>query len=321
MLTFLRTTYLLLSCCFLSVHAQADVQVQTKETVITLDTGSGVLEGSLLEPQNSNSNAVALIIAGSGPTDRNGNNPQMVNNSLKMLAHQLSNIGVASVRYDKRGVGKSKSAGLEESQLRFEHYINDAKSWVNHLAKLEKFKSIIVVGHSEGSLIGMVTAQQNNVDLFISLAGAGQPIDQVIRHQLKAQPAFILEQSTPILDKLLTGETVENVPTYLHSLFRPSVQNYMISWFKYNPQSQIALVKKPVLIVNGTTDLQVSIEDAHLLKQANKSATKVLIEGMNHIFKTASNDRQSNFATYSNPDLPLAPKLTSAINTFIKNNM
>ncbi|MGB0938496.1 MAG: alpha/beta hydrolase [Colwellia sp.] len=292
---------------------------QSIEKVVSIDTGTGKLEGSLLTSDVKGSNTVALIIAGSGPTDRNGNNPSMTNNSLKMLAEELALEGISSLRYDKRGIGQSKSAGLKEVDLRFDHYVNDARHWIDYLATLNNFSEIIVIGHSEGSLIGIIASQQTNVDKFISLAGAGQPIDLTIRAQLKAQPAIVLEQSTPILDKLLKGETVDNVPAFLNTLFRPSVQPYMISWFKYDPRKEIAKLNKPILIIQGNTDIQVSLTDANNLALANTKAKKVVIENMNHIFKEAPLDRQANLLTYSQPDLPIKAELIKAISEFSRN--
>ena len=294
-------------------------QVNSTEEIVYLQTKSGVLEGSLLFSEEGDVTPVALILSGSGPTDRDGNNQTMINNSLKMLANELSKAGVSSLRYDKRGIGKSKTSGLKEVDLRFENYINDASSWVEYLNNLSRFNKIVVIGHSEGSLIGMVVSQQKNVDKFISIAGAGQPIDQIIREQLKAQPPIVIEQSTPILDKLLQGETVENVPTFLNSLFRPSVQPYMISWFKYDPQKEISKLNKPVLIVQGATDIQVSLMDAEKLAAANKNADKVVIQKMNHIFKEATLDRLSNFQTYNQPELPIKPELAKVISEFVLN--
>jgi len=289
------------------------------EKIVNIETGTGKLEGTLLTDDSKVSKTVALIIAGSGPTNRDGNNPTMTNNSLKMLADKLSKLGISSLRYDKRGIGKSKSSELKESELRFENYINDAISWIEYLNNLSNFNKIVVIGHSEGSLIGMVASQQKNVDKFISIAGAGQPIDQTIREQLKSQPPIVIEQSTLILDKLLQGETVQNIPEFLNFLFRPSVQPYMISWFKYNPQKEISKLNKPVLIVQGSTDIQVSLMDADKLEAANIKADKVVIQKMNHIFKEATLDRQSNFQTYNQPELPIKPELVEVIGEFVHN--
>ena len=289
---------------------------QTEET-LTLKTETGEIEGTLTIPEVKMPIPVVLIIAGSGPTDRDGNNPVMKNNSLKMLSAELAKKGIASLRYDKRGIAKSQLAGLKEADLRFENYIQDAVSWVQLLKKNTNFSTITVIGHSEGSLIGMVASQNELVAKFVSVAGAGQAADQIIREQLIAQPAFVLEQSTPILDELVKGNTVENVPQMLFSLFRPSVQPYMISWFKYDPQIEIAKLKKPILIVQGTTDIQVSVEDAKRLQTAKADAKLVVIEGMNHILKNAEADRMKNFQTYNQPDLPINLELVEAISSFI----
>jgi alpha/beta superfamily hydrolase len=287
------------------------------EEVIVLKTENGEIEGTLTIPDAKLPVPVALIIAGSGPTDRNGNNPMMTNNSLKMLSAELAKNGIASLRYDKRGIAASQKAGMKEADLRFEMYINDAIDWVQLLKKNEKINQIVVIGHSEGSLIGMVASQNENVGKFVSIAGAGQSAGKIIREQLKAQPLFVLEQSSPILDELEKGNTVENVPQMLFSLFRPSVQPYMISWFKYDPQIEIAKLQKPILIVQGTTDIQVSVEDAKRLQAAKPSSKMIVIEGMNHIFKNADADRMKNFETYTQPELPVNTELIEAISNFI----
>ena len=290
----------------------------SQEEEITLKTKTGDIKGSLLVPSNSEKASVVLIISGSGPTDRNGNNPNMTNNSLMMLANELKKNGIASLRFDKRGIGESTSSGMQESDLRFENYVNDVKGWVDLLKESNKFSKIIVLGHSEGSLIGMIASQKAEVEKFISVAGAGNSAGDIIREQLKAQPAFVLNQSLPIIEKLENGEREENVPQMLYALFRPSVQPYMISWFKYDPQIEIAKLNKPVLIVQGTTDIQVSVLDADKLASANNKAQKQIIEGMNHILKEAEMDRLKNIQTYSMPDLPLKKPLIEIIVKFIE---
>jgi pimeloyl-ACP methyl ester carboxylesterase len=285
-----------------------------------LATNTGDISGILLLPESTAKPPVVLMIAGSGPTDRNGNNPMMTNNSLKMLAEGLVENTIASVRFDKRGVGQSAGAAISESELRFEDYIDDVLAWIDLLVKDSRFGDLIVLGHSEGSLIGMVAAQSKHVDKYISVAGAGIPVGGLLRKQLKNQPPFVLEQSMPIIEKLEQGETVENVPQMLFSLFRPSIQSYMISWMKYDPSAEIAKLKCPSLIIQGSTDIQVDISDAEKLSGSNKKAKKVIIDGMNHIFKPAPSDRLQNAATYNNPDLPLAEGFITKIVNFIKTN-
>ena len=272
-----------------------------------------------MRPSGKSPVSVALIIAGSGPTDRNGNNPMMTNNSLKMLAGELAKKGIASLRYDKRAIGASQKAGVNEADLRFEMYINDAIAWIKLLKNDQSFNRIVVIGHSEGSLIGMIASQDANVDKLVSIAGPGQSADKIIKEQLKSQPPTVLEQATPILDELVKGNTVENVPPMLNSLFRPSVQPYMISWIKHDPGLELGKLKKSCLIVQGTTDIQISVDDAKRLQAAKPDAKMVIIEGMNHVLKSAPADPMKNMLTYGEPDLPLHVDLVPAISTFILN--
>lgn len=285
---------------------------------VTLHTPTGDIQGTLLIPPSKGKIPVALLIAGSGPTNRNGNNPMMKNNALKMLAEALYKNGIASLRYDKRGIGASKQAGLMESKLRFGQYINDAEGWADQLKQNRKFKSIVVIGHSQGSLIGMIVAQNPAVDKFISLEGAGEPINVVLRRQLESQPEQVKNLALPILDSLENGHKVKNVPPMLYTLFRPSIQSYWMSWFSYHPQKEVAKLHKPVLIVQGTTDIQVSQTDAENLKKADPSAKLLIIKGMNHILKNAPANRQENIKTYYEPDLPLNKELVAGVVKFIK---
>lgn len=269
--------------------------------------------GSLMVPNIDDPMPVALIIAGSGPTDRNGNNPMMTNNALKLVAEGLAEQGIASVRYDKRGVAESLYEGLDESTLRFEHYIEDANAWLEHLGEDERFSSRWVIGHSEGSLIGMVAAHQANADGFVSLAGVGEPADLTLKRQLSAQPEPFRGQMMEMIDQLKAGELLGEVDPMFNTLFRPSVQPYLISWFAYDPTEWIAKLDGPVLIVQGTTDLQVTVEDANTLHAAQPDAELVIIEGMNHVLKQAPLERGANLATYNQGDAPLAGGLVEAM--------
>jgi hypothetical protein len=291
------------------------------EAQITLTTPSGEIFGTLTMPKTAGPTAavpVALIIAGSGPTDRDGNNPVMKNNCLKLLAEALAQNGIASVRYDKRGIAASKASAKNEADLRFENYIEDAKAWIQKLRQDKRFSTITVIGHSEGSLIGMVAAK--TADKFVSVAGAGEPADEILKTQLQAKPKAVQDLCFPIIDRLKSGQTVADVDPALYSLFRPSVQPYMISWFKYDPQTEIKKLTIPSLIIQGTGDIQVSVEDGRRLAAANPRAQLVLIEQMNHIFRIVAGDRAANVATYNNPSLPIADKLIKSISDFILKN-
>jgi pimeloyl-ACP methyl ester carboxylesterase len=283
----------------------------------TLQTSTGELSGTLTVPILKGTFPVALIIAGSGPTDRNGNNAQMKNNSLQLLAHELAAQGIASIRYDKRGIGASKGALISEENLRFENYVEDAKAWAAELKADSRFRELIIIGHSEGSLIGMLACEQ--ADLFVSLAGAGRPIDVILKEQLAVQlkgEKKLLRAANDGLSKLKEGKLVEDAPVELFGLFRSSVQPYMISWMKYDPAVEISKLKIPIVIVQGSTDLQVKEEDAVILFKAHPLNSRlIIIENMNHVLKIAPLDRTKNIETYSNPELPLASELCRVLGT------
>ncbi len=283
----------------------------------TLQTATGELSGTLTVPILKGTFPVALIIAGSGPTDRNGNNAQMKNNSLLLLAHELAAQGIASIRYDKRGIGASKDALVSEENLRFENYVEDAKAWAAQMKTDPRFRKLIVIGHSEGSLIGILACEQ--ADVFVSLAGAGRPIDVILKEQLSTQlkgQKKMLRAVEEGLTKLKKGELVGDAPEELFSLFRPSIQPYLISWMKYDPAVEIWKLKIPIVIIQGSTDLQVKEEDARLLFMAHPLNSRlIIIEDMNHILKIAPLERTKNIETYSNPELPLAPELCRVLGT------
>lgn len=284
---------------------------------VELSTETGVLKGTLMVPDGEGQFPIVLIIAGSGPTDRNGNNPMMTNNSLLLLGEGLMEAGIASLRFDKRGIAASATAMSKEEDLRFETYVDDVVGWAEKLRKDPRFNELIILGHSEGSLLGMIASYRVSADKFISLAGVGRPAADVLRDQLSAQPPAITAMTDPILDTLETGQTVEGVNPMLNALFRPSVQPYLISWFKYDPKEEIAKLSCPVLIVQGNTDLQVKVEDANLLASGNPKGVKVILEGMNHVLKNAPPDRMANAQTYNDPDLPLQDGLMERLIDFI----
>lgn len=290
------------------------------ETPVTVDAGGGVqLSGTLTTPPGRGRFPVALIIAGSGPTDRDGNGPLMRTDAYKLLAAALAARGIATLRYDKRGIGSSRTP-QNEADVRFEDFVADAVTLTHYLEATERFGSVSIVGHSEGSLIGMVAAQRDpNVKALVSLEGTGRPAPVVIEEQLHAagiSPAMASEVAQ-YNHELLAGKTVASPDPALNGLFRPSIQPYLISWYKYDPAAEIAKLTIPVLIVQGTTDLQVGMIDANHLAAANPRAKLVVIEGMNHVLKAAPADRALNLKTYSDPALPLDSQVVSAIADFL----
>ena len=285
---------------------------------ISLQTPTGTIYGTLTRPSKLPA-PVVLIIAGSGPTDRNGNSSvQLHTQAYAMLAADLAQRGIASVRYDKRGIAASASAVLSEEKLRFTDYVSDAEGWLALLRADNRFIKIIVAGHSEGSLIGMIAAQDGRADTFVSLEGAGRPAYVVLREQLKPKlTPDLYAQSDAILTQLQAGHIVGNIPASLAILFRPSVQPYLISWFAYNPAVEIAKLTIPVTIVQGTADVQTTLADGEALHAAAPRATYVVIGGMNHVLKHApdTSSMEAVVKGYDDLALPLDPRAIDAVVT------
>ncbi len=278
----------------------------------------GELKGTLTIPSKKTSTAI-LLIAGSGPTDRNGNSALgLNNNSLKMVAQELTEGGYAVLRYDKRGIAKSKGAVTDQASVRFDDFIDDAKSWLEMLAN-EGYDDIIVAGHSQGSLVGMLAAQGNkNVKAFISIAGLAEDAGEAIIRQLSAQSPVLAEDARVNIDSLKAGHTVNKFNPYLVSIFNPAIQPFLKSYITYVPSEEIKKLDIPVLIINGTTDLQINIDQANQLKAAYPQGELLIIEGMNHVLKDApKDDLAANAATYNDPELPLSEGLVSGMLTFI----
>lgn len=288
------------------------------EEEYNLESDKGEIYGTLMLPKDAEGSTVALIIAGSGPTDRNGNNPTSGdNNSLKMMAEALAKEGISSVRFDKRGIGESASLVEKEEDLVFEDYVKDVVGWIEKLKEDNRFQKVIVIGHSEGALIGATAVNNTDVDGFVSVAGAGYSAYKTLERQLKAQSQEVFQLCKPVIDELMDGNLVDDVPEGLYSLFRPSVQPYLISWFKYDPVEEISKVEEPVLIIQGDNDIQITVEDANRLYEGNPENKLVIIKGMNHILKDAPEDRDGNIATYSNPNLPLNEEFVEELINFI----
>jgi uncharacterized protein len=310
---------ILLNLLSISLFAQTKFIPFVSESELVLKTPSGDIFGTLTIPNNTNHSPIVLIIAGSGPTNRDCNSPGLQTNAYKMLSAGLAQNGISSLRFDKRGNGESKSAMKKENEMRFETYINDVISWVSLLKTDKRFSRIVLLGHSEGSLIGMIAAQKTNVSAFISVAGVAKPADKILREQFKGKlTPELLSESNKILDSLKMNKVVIDVHPDLISLFRVSVQPYMISWMKYDPSKEISKLKVPVLIIQGTTDLQVSTDNAKLLQAARPGSKLKIIDNMNHVLKESDSNAERNLATYKNPNLPLKSGLVDEIVNFIK---
>lgn len=296
-------------------------QAADPDKIIKTQVEGGTMQALEEIPETSGPHPVAILIAGSGPTDKDGNSLTLngKNNSLKMLAEELKAEGIAVIRYDKRAIGDNRSLAVEESNLRFDDYVQDAAAWVRFAKADERFSKVAVIGHSEGALVGLAAANQEGVDYYVSLTGVGRTADELLKEQLSTLPAAQFKEAEAILEQLAQGETVDDVSPELQQVFRPSVQPYLQSWMAYDPIEQVEKLDAEALFIGGTRDLQVPAQDAKLLHEAKPGSELLIVDGMNHVLKSVPDDQQANMAAYSDPELPLADGLVERIAEFLNN--
>ena len=290
---------------------------------MTASGPQGPLAGTLLEAGKSA--PVVLIIPGSGPTDRDGNNPLGITAApYRLLAEALAIRGVSSVRIDKRGMFGSKAAVTEPNKVTIADYAADTHNWIGAIRKRTGTSCVWLLGHSEGALVALAAAQQpDGICGVILVSGAGRKLSDVIREQLRANPANtpLLDPAMAALDSLERGQHVDVAAMHpaLQRLFALQAQDFLIDLFRQDPAKLAASVEVSMLMLQGERDLQVTTADARALAAAQPKATLVLLPQMNHILKDVdSDDRAANLATYADPSLAVDSRLVDAVVTFVK---
>lgn len=289
---------------------------------VASEINAGALAGTLLSAHDRD--PVVLIVPGSGPTDRDGNSPMGVaTDAYRLLAEALAEEHIATVRIDKRGMFGSAGAG-DPNAVTPADYVADIHAWIDAIREARGSDCVFLLGHSEGALMVSLAAEgREDVCGLILVAGMGRRMGEVIREQLTANPANapLLDQAMAALTELEAGRQVDVSAMHpaLVPLFAPQVQDYLIATLNLDPVEAVNRANKETLIVQGKTDLQVSVEDARLLNRARKTKLQ-LIDGMNHVLKEAPADRAANLATYLDPTLPLAAGLVRRIEDFVEDH-
>lgn len=275
-----------------------------------------IINGTLLKANDFNTERIAILISDYGPVDRNGNQDFQKNFNLKKIAIELSKNNIASFRYDKRTSKRLKQSEL--NTITFNDFVMDAKAVVTYFKNRSKYKRIYIIGHGQGSLVGMLASEDTNG--FIALAGTGENIGDVILNQINNTARQHIEQTKRTISSLKLGKTTTDFPKELATMFNIDVQPFMISWMAHTPKDIIKNLKIPLLIINGTKDLEVSEEEASALAKANSNAKFILIKDMNHVLYTIKGDNLENSKSYNQAYRPINAKLLESVINFIKNN-
>lgn len=299
------------------------VKAHSTDMIVHTPGPFGPLEGAYLSATGKSASTV-LIIPGSGPTDRDGNNPLGVRTSIyRYLAQGLAKAGINSLRIDKRGMFGSARAIPDANKVSVGDYADDVHAWIKLAQDLSSSPCIWLLGHSEGALVALLAARKKApICGLILVAAPGRPFGDLLRQQLRANPANapLLDDAMKAITALESGDKVDVAGLHpaLYSLFSPQVQGFISDAMSYDPASLIANVTVPVLIMQGDADLQVSTEDARRLHEAGAHSRLVLLPQVNHVLKyVSSDDRAVNLASYSDPALPLAPGVIEAVTDFI----
>ncbi|MCL4688109.1 MAG: alpha/beta fold hydrolase [Burkholderiales bacterium] len=307
-----------LAAALLALALPAFALARDADVAVKLETPTGTLHGSLRAPLGAAKGPVVLLVAGSGPTDRDGNQPRLLNDSLRQLAAALGARGIATLRYDKRGVALSREAGRSEKDLRFDHYVDDAAAWVAWLKADARFSLVAVAGHSEGALVGALAAAKAGAGAFVSIAGIARKPAEILRAQLRPRlPGPFWLESERILARLEHGETADGVPRELDIVYRPSVQPYLISWFRQSPAEAMRALEVPVLVVQGSADVQVPVVEGEALAAAARNAQLFIVPDMSHALKPAT-DAASSMKGLTDPTVAIVPQVPARIARFVR---
>lgn len=275
----------------------------------------GAVDAVLSVPPDVERPPVALLIAGSGTTDRDGNGPQIKPATLKKLAEQLAARKIATLRYDKRGAGGWKPEFGRPEDFRFKDYVDDAAALVNYLRGSGKFSRVVLAGHSEGGLVAILTARRVPVDGLVLLATAARRQGDLLKAQLeKTLAPDMFKPIAKAIDDIMSGQTVDPPPTGLS--IPPAMQPGIASAFTEDPIVPLKSISAPTLIAGGGRDRQVARLDFIALTTAAPAAKPLWLADMNHVLVDVADDAD-DMASYNQPERALDPGLIEAVAAFI----
>ncbi|MDE7130018.1 MAG: lysophospholipase [Alistipes sp.] len=319
----MKNSLICISLCTLLMMATATAAAAERE--VRIDCPWGTIYATLATPDGDTQPSTAVvIIAGSGPTDRNGNSAMGLSPaSYRLLSDELCAAGFAVLRYDKRAIGRSTCPMELLADLTFDDYVDDAARCIAFLRE-QGFDKVVPIGHSEGSLIALCAAQAVPVDGIVSLSGAGYRFDVILNRQLAGQllatDMGLMVRASTILNSLAAGKRVDEVPQALQPLLGGHVQPFIMSQLRYDPANLARRTRQPMLIVTGGNDIQITPDNAERLHAAAPGSRLVILPLMTHVLKDCdSTDMMTQISgVYSNSTLPITEGLSAAITEFLQ---
>jgi uncharacterized protein len=311
-----------------------------------IDTGGGVLPGSLLIPGEADYGPVpiALLLSSAG-TDRDGNNYSVPGRSdaLAQLALALRDRGIASLRFDRRGTGEAyRLESKEEPSV--ELHAADARAALAGLERDPRFAGIAIVGYGEGTLVGSLALRPSGDETLaaepllpeaalpglvpdsdsrpvvgiVSLCASGRTELEMVEEALSSTPADLKAEAEAIMTSLKGGGLYPDPSPYFADYFKPSAQSYLSSLFRNDIRESFAALRYPALVIAGGSDLQVGLSESELLARARPDAAYRVIPGMSHALKSVGADEKANYASFTDPAIPLAAGLADLIAAFAR---
>jgi alpha-beta hydrolase superfamily lysophospholipase len=276
----------------------------------------GAIEATLNVPAGVERPPVALLIAGSGSTDRDGNGPQLKPATLKKLSDELTARGIATLRYDKRGAGGWKKEFGRPEDFRFKDFVDDAAALVGTLRDMDKFSRVAVIGHSEGGLVAILTARRVHVDRLVLLATSARKQGDLLKAQLDKQlPPQQYEPIAKAIDAIMAGQIVDPPPAGL--AIAPAMQPGIASAFTEDPIDPLRKIDVPTLIIAGGRDRQLARLDFLALTTADFAAKSLWLPEMNHVLVDVA-DEADDVASYNQAERPLDPTLIETVAGFVQ---
>lgn len=296
-----------------------------REAAVRIPTDSGELPGTLARPIGAGEGTpYVLLVAGAGPTDRDGNNFNVPGrtDSLKLLALALADRGIGSLRYDKRGSGESYLLEKAGNPSSLDRHALDVGYAYRFLSSLAGGGRIVVVAMNEGAWAAARALRDPGpdtaaVDGLAVIAASGVPPRETLLASLSVLDQAEKNEAESIMQAIDTGLDYVKPAGRLADFFDPARREWLRSWLSFRPAEEIAGVDAPVLYVYAGMDLQVGREEFSRLLDERPGAAAIVIPDMNYVLKSVKSEEE-NYASFNDNGFPVSDTLVSLLAAFVK---